>query len=324
MVTHTLTHELPLTRRETEFLLGEWRVQPPLNRLVRVSGVTQERTLEPRLMHLLCLLAAQPGQVVDRDALHLALWPRVVVNENSLTRAVSELRRQLGTDTLPGSAYLLTVSKRGYRLSPELLSEVPATPVPVEPQQVTQLTNFRWQGRSLAWVALAVLGLVLGATALPRREATSPAVATSDPAWSDQVVDAQMPTGGKLIPLSADDVGLPVPESERPILSTDGSTMAYIRHEGGGSTVYLSHLNALDRPLALYRSTDILYNLSWSPVGKGLLMARRSVGQTAAWRNDGGESADLLLLDLEALEIRVLLDNPPLQSSEAPTKLNLT
>jgi TolB-like protein len=69
---------------------------------------------------LLCLMRAR-GRVVTREELLQKVWPRVVVNEEVLTRAVSELRTLLG-DTGRERLYIATVPKRGYKL---LLEAVP-------------------------------------------------------------------------------------------------------------------------------------------------------------------------------------------------------
>lgn len=119
-----------------------WRVSPERNLLELcydtpqpgTSQVCLTRQLEPRLMKLLCLLAAAGGQVLTRDELMTALWPRVVVNENSLTRAVSELRKALNPAPLApayGAQGLIeTVPKRGYRLDTRVL---PLDVLPPEP-----------------------------------------------------------------------------------------------------------------------------------------------------------------------------------------------
>ena len=108
--------------------MSAWQVNPQRN-MIQTSAAgnrTIRRQLEPRVMHLLCLLAAADGNVVNRDELMMALWPKVIVNENSLTRAVSELRKALSTpaqtetDTVR-SAAIETVSKRGYRLNASVL-----------------------------------------------------------------------------------------------------------------------------------------------------------------------------------------------------------
>ena len=118
----------PGTESDTDPLAtSAWQVQPQRN-LIQTSAAgnrTIRRQLEPRVMHLLCLLAQAEGEVVSRDELMMALWPKVIVNENSLTRAVSELRKALSTPawaktTTVRNTPIETVSKRGYRLNASL------------------------------------------------------------------------------------------------------------------------------------------------------------------------------------------------------------
>lgn len=118
----------PGTESDTAALeMSAWQVHPQLN-MIQTSAAgkrTIRRQLEPRVMHLLCLLAAADGNVVPREKLMMALWPKVIVNENSLTRAVSELRKALSTPThaetnTVRSTAVETVSKRGYRLNASL------------------------------------------------------------------------------------------------------------------------------------------------------------------------------------------------------------
>ena len=118
----------PGTESDTATLgMSAWQVHPQRN-MIQTSAAgnrTIRRQLEPRVMHLLCLLAAADGNVVNRDELMMALWPKVIVNENSLTRAVSELRKALSTPaqaktTTVRNSPIETVSKRGYRLNASL------------------------------------------------------------------------------------------------------------------------------------------------------------------------------------------------------------
>lgn len=104
--------------------LNAWLVDPQRNMIQARAAGNQvvDRQLEPRVMHLLCLLANAEGNVVSREELMLALWPKVIVNENSLTRAMSELRKALATPALSGTdksgvSLIETVSKKGYRLN---------------------------------------------------------------------------------------------------------------------------------------------------------------------------------------------------------------
>ena len=92
--------------------VGEWTVEPALNQL---SAGGRTAKLEPKAMALLCYLADRPGHVVSREALLSAVWPGVVVGDDSLTQAVIKLRKALG-DTAESPAYIQTIPKGGYRL----------------------------------------------------------------------------------------------------------------------------------------------------------------------------------------------------------------
>ncbi|PCH60072.1 MAG: hypothetical protein COC19_06335, partial [SAR86 cluster bacterium] len=113
---------------EESFNLANWRVIPCLNRLEKLATHAPSNQLapnqpikslmlEPRLMHLLCYLAANPHQLLTRQELQDELWPSVIVNDNSLTKAISALRQKL--KQLDGGACELiqTVPKKGYLIN---------------------------------------------------------------------------------------------------------------------------------------------------------------------------------------------------------------
>jgi DNA-binding winged helix-turn-helix (wHTH) protein len=95
-----------------DFLLGEWLVQPSLNRLTRPGSSAQ---IEPKLMDLLVFLAQHRGQVLGREAIVDAVWAKRFVADSALSRAVTLLRRALGDDA-SRPRYIETIAKRGYRV----------------------------------------------------------------------------------------------------------------------------------------------------------------------------------------------------------------
>lgn len=69
--------------------------------------------LRPQCQAVLRCLAMSPGRLVSKDALMRAVWPDVVVTDDSLVQCVKELRRALDD----GRRRLLqTEPRRGYRL----------------------------------------------------------------------------------------------------------------------------------------------------------------------------------------------------------------
>jgi len=94
------------------FKLGDWAVDPSLDRVFREDA---EVRLEPRVMKVLTLLAAQPGQVLSREELEAGAWGNIIVGYDSLSGCINKLRKALG-DSPQNPIYIETVSKKGYRL----------------------------------------------------------------------------------------------------------------------------------------------------------------------------------------------------------------
>jgi DNA-binding winged helix-turn-helix (wHTH) protein len=117
--------------------VGEWRAERDAGVLAGPGG---EQRVEPKVMDLLWLLAAEPGRVIARERIMAALWPGVIVGDDSLARTVSKLRQALGDDA-KAPRYVETIAKRGYRLLAEVASvastgapassSLPAAPAPV-------------------------------------------------------------------------------------------------------------------------------------------------------------------------------------------------
>jgi TolB-like protein/tetratricopeptide (TPR) repeat protein len=98
-------------RRTLEF--GEFRLDPAERVLSLLAG-GPPIPLTPRAFDVLCYLLEHAGQLIEKEALIRAIWPRVVVDENNLSQHVSSVRRALG-DGRPDRRYVLTVPGRGYR-----------------------------------------------------------------------------------------------------------------------------------------------------------------------------------------------------------------
>jgi len=81
-------------------------------REVRVDG--QRVDLQPKAFDLLSYLIRHRDRVVDRDELMEALWPGLVVTDDSLTQALRRARRVVGDDGTR-QAVIRTVQRRGFR-----------------------------------------------------------------------------------------------------------------------------------------------------------------------------------------------------------------
>ena len=96
----------------TPFKIGPWLVEPELNRLTKKREV---HTLEPRLMRLLVLLSETPNELVNKDDIISIVWQGLSVTDESLSQAISKLRKLLGDDP-DAPTYIETIRKKGYRL----------------------------------------------------------------------------------------------------------------------------------------------------------------------------------------------------------------
>lgn len=107
-----MVSSLLLIDRNTGFTMGEWFVDPASNVVMNSHG---KRRLQPRVMDVLVYLAERPGKVTSRSELLAAIWPGLVVTEDALNRAISDLRKVLG-DPFDHPRIIETIRKRGYRL----------------------------------------------------------------------------------------------------------------------------------------------------------------------------------------------------------------
>ena len=91
------------------FAFGPFVLETSPKRLLR-DGTSVD--VQPRQLDLLHALVANAGQVLPKDALLAAAWGDVAVGDNSLERAVSDLRAIL--DAGDRRAYIRNVSRKGY------------------------------------------------------------------------------------------------------------------------------------------------------------------------------------------------------------------
>lgn len=94
------------------FRLGAFDISPDQNCLSAGSKIIK---IEPMVMEVLTVLAERSGEVVRRGDFLKHASPKLASSDESLTRAVSILRKTFSTND-PNVTYIETISKRGYRL----------------------------------------------------------------------------------------------------------------------------------------------------------------------------------------------------------------
>jgi TolB-like protein/DNA-binding winged helix-turn-helix (wHTH) protein/Flp pilus assembly protein TadD len=74
--------------------------------------------IRPKTFEVLKFLVENAGRLVSKNEIVAAVWPDVVVTDDSVVQCVKELRRALGED---GDRLVITVPRRGYRLDVQAL-----------------------------------------------------------------------------------------------------------------------------------------------------------------------------------------------------------
>ncbi len=97
--------------RKDLFEFGSFRVDPA-ERLLTHSG--KPVALTPKAFETLVVLLENAGHALDKDELLKKLWPDTFVEEATLAKQISTLRKALG-DGDNGSRYIATIPKFGYR-----------------------------------------------------------------------------------------------------------------------------------------------------------------------------------------------------------------
>lgn len=106
--------EIEQESRYMEVEVGKWKISNTYG--IIASGEGKALILEPRLSKLMYFLCVNDNSVVSRDYLIENIWQDTVVNEESLTRAVADLRKQLISNFVK-SPKIETIRKRGYKIT---------------------------------------------------------------------------------------------------------------------------------------------------------------------------------------------------------------
>ena len=133
----------------------------------------KEVNLRPKSFDVLCCLVKHHGTLLTREELLSAVWPDVVVTDDSLTQCLMEIRRTLGDHD---RSLIRTVPRRGFIFEPAV------EPLPAgRTTAARRLSRPRWLLAALAALLLAVVaGWIYSPAPEPHRvPLESPATVTS-------------------------------------------------------------------------------------------------------------------------------------------------
>lgn len=135
------------------FYLDGWLVEADICRL---SKLTSEVRLEPKVMQVLVMLASSAPEVVRKDHLLREIWGGVNVVDNVLARTISSIRRTMGDDTKQ-PRIVETIPRIGYRL----VAPVIQVPGIVNEPEFRQTADRRRSTRGLSPVFFGVAAVVV-------------------------------------------------------------------------------------------------------------------------------------------------------------------
>lgn len=159
------------------YQFGPFRLDPAQRLLFRGEDIIP---LTPKAIETLLVLVEHRGQLLTKDELLRRVWPGTFVEEVTLAKNISTLRKALG-ETPEGHEYIETHSKRGYRFVAEVREverpEGAGAAAPVAPRDVAAVpSRARWKKGWLPATAVAgVLLVLLAANWYRSRPEESPA-----------------------------------------------------------------------------------------------------------------------------------------------------
>src|SRR5580704_3156084 len=134
---------------------------------LRVTVGSEIRPLEPKSFRLLLFLIENPGRALPKEEIMAVVWPDTFVSDNSLARAVTQIRKALDDDP-KAPRYIETVPSVGYRFVADCKEETKeqgeeTTPVPASAGAPTTRPNqgFPAQRRLISAAFAAILLSVL-------------------------------------------------------------------------------------------------------------------------------------------------------------------
>ena len=262
--------------------------------------------LTPKAAETLLALITHAGHVVDRDELLKTVWPGTFVEESSLTRNISQLRKALSEDE--AHPFIETIPKRGYRFVAEVRQRAVQADAPEQEAAALARTDerpvSRATGRIPGLLFLAASVLIAVSIGLPRILSTFDQSSRLDetpfttlpggeyePAFSPDGTQiafvwngpdekrygiyVKPVKGGDAVPLVSDSAN-----EGSPAWSADSKYIAFCRYspEGNSGVFVINVQDRSERKLTPIFRVGGVYDrkLDWSPSGALIAIADKS------------------------------------------------
>jgi Tol biopolymer transport system component/DNA-binding winged helix-turn-helix (wHTH) protein len=276
------------------YRFGEYEVDSARRLLLRKG---ERVTLTPKAFHVLLTLLEHHGEIVSKDELLRIVWPDTVIEEISLTRNISVLRKTLG-EKPDEHNYIVTVPGTGYGF----VAAVERADTPGGSSSRKARTGRRW-----LLAAVLALSALAGWIAWYFRPESVPSVRRAVPLTSFRGFERNpaISPDGRQVAFTWDgerqnnfDIyvktvrdAAPVrlttntAEDVSPTWSPDGRTIAFVRRFGGnrGDLLLIPASGGPERKLAETQGEfrfEVL-SLAWSPDGQWLAVSHREPADLA-------------------------------------------
>lgn len=236
----------------------------------------QHVPLTPKIFDVLRVLVQNHGHLVEKESLLKEIWPDSFVEEGTLNRSVSVLRRALG-DSPSGHQYVETVPKRGYRFVAPVVECLPADftighqlhshpAVDIESAHAVSQSTVKRPAPAALRVritkrAAAITGVLLIVGAISYA-VVGPTELRRNASVTGAHVHRQVTFTGK---------------ESTPTLSPDGRRVAYVSAGTPDKRLMVQEL-AGGPPLAVFSAPEIGH-IRWSPDGSELMIWTRGSGR---------------------------------------------
>ncbi|MCI0490811.1 MAG: DPP IV N-terminal domain-containing protein [Blastocatellia bacterium] len=320
---------------ESGFMVGDYLVEPQLNRISRNGRTTQ---VEPKVMRVLTALAERPAEVVTRESLLETVWADTFVGEETLTRSISELRK-IFEDDPKVPRVIETIRKTGYRvIAPVKIDftrpeqEVEQSPV-IVPPPFAVARDSGWTLKRLTW-PLILAGIVIALSVwfyLSRGASRAPAIIFRavpltrypgieiEPALSpdgDMLAFVWNGTAGDNLDIYVKRVNTETPlrltsdpsEDRAPVWSPDGRRIAFVRITENEAAIWIMPALGGPETKLIDCDPDSVPSLSWSPDGEWLAYSGRDSAR---------EPYSIFLVSVESLEKRKITLPPALHQGDS-------
>lgn len=253
---------------DAAFKFEDFEVRPGAWQLLK-AGVPVP--IEPKAFRVLVYLLRNRGRLVTKEELLSAVWEDAAVTDNSLTRSIASLRRQLGDDARE-PRFIVTMHTSGYRFVFPVATSADAVDRPNDsvpsvggdgPQSITSKPMVRWILGAVAAAGVIAVAWIGYRAARGHKEPAR--ISTSDgqaPAGPFRVVQLTNLNGA----------------ISWPAFSPDGKQIAFIwdagEHPSRGD-LYVQFVGGQDQPLRLtHTRSEYVDAPTWLPNGREVSFPR--------------------------------------------------